>query len=54
MNKKSNETPKLTLTISCPLDLYVWLKNSQRNVSHFVVKAIEDARRAGDSNTQTT
>lgn len=36
--------PKMTLTVSTPLPLYQWLKESQRNVSRFVVQAIEERR----------
>lgn len=35
------KTPKVTLTVSCPLDLFAWLKRNQRNVSAYVVQAIE-------------
>jgi hypothetical protein len=37
--------PKMTLTVSTPLPLYLWLKDSQRNVSRYVVQAIEERRR---------
>lgn len=37
--------PKMTLTVSTPLPLYQWLKESQRNVSRYVVRAIEERRR---------
>jgi hypothetical protein len=36
--------PKMTLTVSTPLPLYLWLKESQRNVSRYVVQAIEERR----------
>jgi len=32
---------KVTMTVSCPLELYLWLKRPQRNVSAYVVQAIE-------------
>ena len=35
---------KTTLTISCPLELFVWLKQTQRNCSQYVVEAIEAKR----------
>ena len=41
MNKQSLKMPHVTLTISCPFDLFVWLKRNQQNVSYFVVQAIE-------------
>lgn len=43
---------KTTLTISCPLELFVWLKKSQRNCSQYIVEAIE-ARRQRDEERQT-
>ena len=41
MTEEMETTPKVTLTVSCPLDLYVWLKRTQRNVSAYVVQAIK-------------
>lgn len=35
---------KTTLTISCPIDLFVWLKETQRNCSAYVVAAIQEKR----------
>ncbi len=37
--------PKMTLTVSTPLPLYQWLKQSQRNVSRYVIEAVEERRR---------
>jgi hypothetical protein len=37
--------PKMTLTVSTPLPLYLWLKQSQRNVSRYVIEAVEERRR---------
>lgn len=42
---------KTTLTISCPLELFVWLKKSQRNCSAYIVEAIE-ARRQQEEETE--
>lgn len=35
---------KTTITVSMPLPLYFWLKESQKNVSAFVVKSVEEKR----------
>ena len=35
---------KVTVTISCPLELYLWLRRTQRNMSAYVVRAVEDAK----------
>lgn len=42
------KSPKVTLTVSCPLELYNWLKRTQRNVSSYIVQAIEAEKRYGD------
>lgn len=40
---------KVTMTVSCPLGLYLWLKQSQRNVSAYVVQATEAQRNSDDN-----
>ncbi len=40
---------KITMTISIPLPLYVWLKQTQRNASAYVVQAIEAMRPTQDN-----
>jgi post-segregation antitoxin (ccd killing protein) len=35
---------KVTMTVSCPLELFSWLKETQRNMSVYVVRAIEAER----------
>ncbi len=35
---------KTTLTISCPLDLYIWLKQTKRNCSAFIVEAVQEKK----------
>jgi len=35
---------KTTVTFSAPLQLAAWLKRTQRNVSAFVVEAVEEKR----------
>ena len=44
MNDQLENQPKVTLTVSCPLPVYLWLKQSQRNVSAYVVEAIESMK----------
>jgi hypothetical protein len=46
MQNFSVKRPKVTLTVSCPLDLYEWLKRTRRNVSGYVVEAIESMKTA--------
>jgi hypothetical protein len=42
MNKEQvGMNTKVTMTVSCPLELHLWLKRTQRNVSAYVVQAIE-------------
>lgn len=35
---------KVTVTISCPLELCLWLRRTQRNVSAYVVRAVQETR----------
>lgn len=35
---------KVTVTISCPLELYLWLRRTQRNVSAYVVRAVQETK----------
>ena len=45
MSANQTETDrKVTVTISCPLELCLWLRRTQRNVSAYVVRAVEDAK----------
>ena len=45
MSPNQSETyRKVTVTISCPLELYLWLRRTQRNMSAYVVRAVEDAK----------
>ena len=37
---------KMTMTVSVPLELYVWLKRTQRNVSAYVVEAVENHKQS--------
>ena len=48
MNTDNSLVRKVTMTISIPLSLYVWLKQSQRNCSAFVVQAIEAEKAKGE------
>lgn len=36
---------KTTVTFSCPLALALWLKQTQRNCSAYIVKAVEAKRK---------
>lgn len=46
---------KMTLTISVPLDLFVWLKQTQRNCSAYVTQAvIEKREREEEAQAQET
>lgn len=42
--------PRMTLTVSCPFELFVWLKkqNHIRNCSKYVVEAIQEKRTRED------
>lgn len=44
MKEITNIVHRMTLTVSCPLDLFVWLKRSQRNCSAYVVQAVLEKR----------
>lgn len=44
MKSKVLKPRKVTLTVSCPPDLLDWLRLTQRNVSAYVVQAVEAAR----------
>jgi hypothetical protein len=35
---------KTTLTISCPINLFLWLKETQRNCSAYVVAAVQEKK----------
>ncbi len=35
---------RTTVTFSCPLQLAAWLKRTQRNVSGFVVQAVQEKK----------
>ncbi len=48
MSEKDVVDRKVTMTVSCPLSLFAWLKETQRNISAFVVKAIEAAKKTGE------
>jgi post-segregation antitoxin (ccd killing protein) len=48
MNDQTEKEPRVTLTVSCPLSVYTWLRQTQRNVSAFVVRAVEAERRRGE------
>ncbi len=37
------KSARVVLTFSCPLPVYVWLKENQKNLSAYVVQAVEDA-----------
>ena len=34
---------RVVVTFSCPLPVYLWLKETQTNLSAYVVSAVEDA-----------
>jgi len=42
-NDKVWKTARVALTFSCPLPVYVWLKENQKNLSAYVVRAVKDA-----------
>ncbi len=44
MKRHVTKRPRVTLTVSCPLELFEWLKRTQRNTSAYVVAAIEAIR----------
>jgi hypothetical protein len=44
MKEITDVVHRMTLTVSCPLDLFVWLKRSQRNCSAYVVQAVLEKR----------
>ena len=35
---------KMTLTVSCPFEMFVWLKRSQKNCSAYIVQAVNEKR----------
>ncbi len=43
---------KTTVTFSAPLQLAAWLKRTQRNVSGFVVQAVEEKRQRDEQAEQ--
>lgn len=44
MNNVENIVKNMTLTVSCPFEMFVWLKQTQRNASKYVVQAVEEKR----------
>lgn len=44
MNNVENIVKNMTLTVSCPFEMYVWIKQTQRNCSAYVVQAVEEKR----------
>lgn len=37
------KSARVALTFSCPLPVYAWLKENQRNLSAYIVQAVKDA-----------
>jgi hypothetical protein len=52
MKEETVNDRKVTMTVSCPLSLFAWLKDTQRNISAFVIKAIEAAKKATVENAK--
>jgi len=40
--ENSDALPRMTLTVSCPFELFVWLKKNQHNCSAYVVTAVQE------------
>lgn len=54
MQNQVSVVPRVTLTVSCPLELFVWLKKSQRNCSAYIVEAIEAKRQQEEEKAEKT
>ncbi len=44
MTQEALNGKKILLTVSCPPEIYAWLRKTQRNMSAYVVAAIEARR----------
>ena len=44
--------PRMTLTVSCPFELFVWLKKTQRNCSAYVVEAVQEKQKHDEGKKQ--
>ncbi len=52
MQDQTSIVPRVTLTVSCPLPLFIWLKQTQRNCSAFVVEAVLEKKKRDEQAEQ--